>query len=481
MNTKALDRKFLESKIKSVDMTKPEKFLGYLFGPAGALLLNAVLATYLNIFYTDVLNLTTVWGGMFLVIFPILGKIIDAITNVVMGQIIEKTRSRHGKVRPWILVSAPLLSLSGILLFTVPNISIRGQVIWVMISYNLFYAFAYTIYNISHNLMVPLSTRETKQRDQLSILTNIATIMITGIVVALLFPMTVMPVIGIDRPKWILTMSIVSIIALPLTLMEYYFTRERITEQNNDAGVERISFKKQLNTVFHDKYWLLIVSYMFFYTIGIVTKNISLPYFCNWVLGTYNDGMTQTFVSAIGGIPMGLGLLMIWPLCKKFGKRSITISGFVIAIVGGIICLFGTHNMTVMLVGQFIKNFGLIPSSYVFPALFADVLEHSEWTNGYRVDGISGSVNNVVITICTGLSTGLFNGLLGATGYLHPGSAGGTIIQSVATQKAITFGFLGLEIFTSIIVIVILYFLDIEKKMPQIAQDMKARNNEATL
>ena len=91
-----LSSPIFNSRIKSDTVTRSEKWLGYLLGPAGALLLNAVLATYLNVYYTDVLNLTPLWGGLFLAIFPIISKIIDAITNICMGQIIDRTRTKQG-------------------------------------------------------------------------------------------------------------------------------------------------------------------------------------------------------------------------------------------------------------------------------------------------------------------------------------------------------------------------------------------------
>ena len=90
---KTTTHKLSASRIRSENVTAKEKWLGYLLGPAGALLLNAVLATYLNVYYTDVLKLTGVWGGAFLVIFPIISKIVDAITNVAMGYIIDRTRT----------------------------------------------------------------------------------------------------------------------------------------------------------------------------------------------------------------------------------------------------------------------------------------------------------------------------------------------------------------------------------------------------
>ena len=140
---KFFEKRALDSRLTSPDVTAKEKWLGYLLGPSGALLLNAVLATYLNVYYTDVLNLTTVWGGAFLAVFPIVSKIIDAITNIVMGYIIDRTRTKQGKARPWLLLSAPLVAVTGILLFTVPSGNRTVQVIWVMLSYNLFYSFAY--------------------------------------------------------------------------------------------------------------------------------------------------------------------------------------------------------------------------------------------------------------------------------------------------------------------------------------------------
>ena len=161
------ERPFFESRVQTRDVSGRERWLGYLVGPMGALLLNAVLATYLNVYYTDVLGLTGFWGGAFLVVFPIVSKIIDAVTNILMGYIIDRTRSRQGKARPWLLISAPLVAVTGVLLFTVPKASTAVQAVWVMVSYNLFYSVAFTIYYMSHNLMVPLSTRDTTQRGKL--------------------------------------------------------------------------------------------------------------------------------------------------------------------------------------------------------------------------------------------------------------------------------------------------------------------------
>lgn len=473
------EKKAFQSKIKTQDVKAKEKWLGYLLGPAGALLLNAVLATYLNVYYTDVLKLTTVWGGAFLTVFPIISKIIDAITNVIMGYIIDRTRTKEGKARPWLLLSAPLMAVTGVLLFVVPSGNEIVQVIWVMLSYNLFYSFAYTIFNMSHNLMVPLSTRNTEQRGSLSVFNQIATIMMSGIIVALIFPMVVMPLLGVDKSKWIVTMSILSVLALPLTLLEYYFTKERVTlEDTNISENEKVPYKNMIKAIFTDKYMILILLYFLIYTIGTVFKNLGLVYFCNYVLGTYNDGKTQTLLSVIGGIPMGIGIFAVWPLAKKFGKRNLTMVGFVLYAIGSAICWIFPTNMVVVLIGQFIKNIGGLPCSYVFMALFADVLDHMEYKYKFRCDGGAMSIYNIIAVTSVGIVTGIFNLMLSKCGYIAPTLVNGetvAAVQNAATKGAITFSFVGLETITAIILVVILAFLNVEKNINKEQAEIKAR------
>ena len=483
-NKMALSGRIFASRVKSKNVPPAEKWIGYLLGPAGALLLNAVFATYLNVYYTDVLKLNWVWGGMFLFLFPIVSKIIDAITNILMGIIIDRTHTAQGKARPWILLSAPLLTISAILLFAVPESNLTLELIWVILSYNLFYSFSYTIFNMSHNLMVPLSTRNTVQRGGLSVFNQISTIMMSGILVALVFPMAIMPVIGVSKELWILVMGILSAIALPLTLLEYYYTKERITEEKaGEEDEKKVPLRLQLKALFTDKYFLLLVAYFLVYTVGSTFKNMALVYYCNYVLGTYNDGMTQTMVSVLGGIPMGIGIFAVWPLAKRFGKRNVTLFGFLIYALGSAVCWMFPTNLVLVLVGQFIKNIGGLPCAYVFMALFADNLDSLEWKTGFRVDGIAMSVYSIITVAMVGICTGVFNFALTQTGYQAPvlesqigsianeiqshftngGASYVSFVQNQATSNLFTFLFVGLEVITGLLCALLLFFVNVEK------------------
>ena len=496
---KLMDAKIFNSKVHSRNVEGKEKWLGYLIGPAGALLLNAVLATYLNIYYTDVLKLS----GLFLVIFPLVSKVVDAITNIVMGYIIDRTKSKQGKARPWLFLSAFLLTATGIMLFAIPQMSDMGKLIWIVISYNLFYSFAFTIYNMSHNLMCPLSTRNTLQRGELSVFNQITTIMMSGIIVALIFPMLIMPALGVDASKWILVMSILSAAALPLTLLEYYFTKERVTEEQQGQEEKKIPFLKQLKIIFTDKYMLVMYIYFFIYTFGSTLKNIGLVYYCNYVLGTYSDGITQMLVSVIGGIPMGIGIFAVWPLAKKFGKKNVTLVGFILYAIGSAFCWIFPNNLVLVLVGQFIKNIGGLPCAYVFMALFADGLDHVEWKSGIRCDGVSMSIYNIIAVTIVGVATAVFNALLSLTGYIAPitkaeytGQVGTQLTpdqiaaltdpkatvafnQSAGVNNFFTFAFVGLEAITGLVLAGLLVFLTVEKTIEKKHKKIRERQKAA--
>lgn len=469
LNGKILSSRLFDSRVHSGNVTAKEKWLGYLLGPCGALLLNAVLATYLNVYYTDVLHFTYVWEGVFLVVFPLASKVLDAVTNVIMGYIIDRTKTKQGKARPWLLISAPLLFVTGVLLFVVPEGNETVQVIWVIASYNLFYSFAYTIFNMSHNLMVPLSTRNTLQRGGLSVFNQISTIMMSGILVALVFPFVIRPIMGSDKVNWIIVMSILSAIALPLTLIEYYYTKERVTEeQASDNTEKKVPFLTQLKIVLTDKYMVVMFLYFLIYTFSSSLKNIGLVYYCDNVLGEYNDGKTQMFVSVIGGIPMGIGIFAVWPLAKKIGKRNLTLIGFILYSLGSAICWAAPENMAVVLTGQFIKNIGGLPCAYVFMALFADGLDHIEWKSGIRCEGTAMSIYNTIAVAIVGVATAVFNAMLFSTGYIEPETVDAVTIafeQSESVKNAITFAFVGLEAITGIVLAGLLVFLSVEKNI----------------
>lgn len=475
---------FLDSRVKSANTEGKEKIWGYFVGPMFMMMAYyGIAGTYITQFYTDVLGIS----GVLLTMMPLFSKIFDAVTNVIMGRIIDKTRTKQGKARPWLLASGFFITVAGILLYNVPRAGYKVQIVWIIVSYNLFFAFAYTIYNMSHTLMVPLSTRNTKQRDSLAMLTSMGTSMIPGMLVTVIMPVIVKNMgVGTEaQGRWALVMSLLSIFAIPAVLIEYYFTKERVTEESiSESGentMEIAPMIDQIRACLSNKYWWMV---MVFWAIFQITQflhtNIML-YFCNWVLGdsVASGAGNQILVNAIGQAPLGFGIFILWPLVHKFGKRWVTQIGFVIAAVGCLLVLLNPGSLSIVLAGMIIKSIGCLPT-YAMAAFLAEAMDHIEWKNGYRVDGFTASVNTIIVTVSGGIGQSIILGGLNVFGYISPASIGATadtvINQPASAQNFMTWMYVGVPMIGYLIIALIFSLYDLEDKLPQITKDITARH-----
>ena len=441
MKRDILDHKIFHSLIRSDKVTPAERWLGYFLGPFSVVLLNSILNNYLNVYYTDVAGLGGLWGGWFLSVFPIVVKMLDAMTFILMGLLVDRFQSRQGKARPWILLSAPLLVASMILLFTSPTGNSFATALWIFISYNLFYSVAYTAYNTCHTLMVPLSTKDMQERGRLSVLTN-SQGMLSGMIVAVMFPTFIVPAMGIVRGRWIAVMTFIALTAFPFILMEYYFTRERVTEHAHEEGSR--SLRRQLCLCLKSRRWKTFMIYLILIHLTSCLSQSATFYYCNWVLGSYNDGYTQALFFAVGNAALGPGVFLCRPVCKKLGRENAMAGGFLLAAAGTAVCLLNPHSLIQVLIGQIIKSIGLIPSTYMVTAMLGDALDDVENHTGTRCDGFSSSVYNVIYTLATGAALCILNFGLMQCGYSAP-SAGIVPVQNDTVQAFLTFSAIGCQ------------------------------------
>ena len=262
---------------------------------------------------------------------------------------------------------------------------------------------------------------------------------------------------------------IVAIFVLPLGLLEYFFTKERITEAESEETTEKkeeIPYAKQMKACFTDKYMVMVLLIFAITQFIAYMRSTSLLYYCNYILGTYNDGITPTILQVIGGLPMGLGMFIIIPLTKKFEKRTLFLMGSGLTVAGVAVCLLAPANMGVVIAGQVIKNIGTIPSSYIFMAFFADCLDHFELTHHFRCDGFGMSVYSIIITVMAGLCTSVFNLILSRTGYVAPSLVDGITVaaaQSQATLTGILSSYYGVELIGAALMMIMFFFLRVEK------------------
>lgn len=449
--------KFFDSRICSEKVEKKEKYLGHFLGPISVILMNSILSNYLNVYYTDVLDISGIWGGVFIGAFPVVAKTLDVLTFIYMGRVVDGTRSKQGKARPWIFLSAPLLVISMILLFVVPVGNENVTAVWIFLSYTMFYAVAYTMYSTAHTLLVPLATHDEEERSRLSLVANTPN-MAAGSLIAILFPCLVVPVIGVDRRAWTGVMLVVAAAALPMVLTEYFFTKERVTEAGSGERKEQVlSLKQQFRCCLKSRSWVLLMIYLIVIQLVNAMFSAGTFYYCNWVLGRYNDGYTQALFYALGQAPLGIGILACTPVCKRFGKRNAMLGGFALSFLGVMICLLDPRNLMLVLAGQVIRTIGLIPSNFMISSLLGDALDDVEAVSGERCDGFSSSVFNCIITMASGVALCIFNYGITYLGYQAP-TAEVIPMQNTGVQNFMIFCVIGVQAAVYPVIMVLLAF-----------------------
>lgn len=452
-------RKLASSRIHAADVGRGERALGYFLGPCLMYMVyNALAGTYLTQFYTDVLGL----AGSFLTLTPLLSKLLCALTSFLIGRMIDRTRTSQGKARPYLPAAGLLMAVCGFLLYAVPRASYGVQIAWIVISYNLFFALAFSVYSLSHSLMVPLSTRNTRQRDALAMLTSTATTMIPGMLSTLLMPLLIRRIgVGADaQGGWLALMGMLSALAIPAAMIEYYFTLERVTAESSSEAQQAAPFRQQIAACFRSRYWVMVL--LFALTVHLCTSlsNNSMLYYCNWVLGdSIESGASrQILVNMIGQAPLGFGALILWPLVNRFGKQRVAAVGFSIAALGSCLVFFNAKRLPVVLVSLFIRSLGTVPI-YIMASLLAEALDHVEQMQGFRADGFSASVHSVVQTVVMGLGQTLVLAGIQTFGYVVPSSAAQVIAQPQAVQTFFSWCFAGLPMIGYLFCALILFFL----------------------
>lgn len=475
---------FLNSRVQRKRVTFAEMFFGYFLGPFCVLAMTSVAASYYLTYYRTYEDIVA--QKSVLILLPLLSVIPMALANIVIGILLGKTKTRQGKARPYILAAAPLLLISGILLFCVPDLDIGFRVLWMVITFNLFSAVANPVYSSAHYLMVSLSTRDLNERGKLSVAANIPAVAGNGLVSSILMPAVLSWINSAGassgmQERWSLVMTLFSCGAFIGCMFEYFFTRERITEEDSvsDSGEftetqeQKIPVFTQLKQVTNDRFWWIIMIFYMLYQSGVMFKSgYIFNIFCHKFLtsaeifGTVlSADLVQSVLALISGIPLAAGMAFIWPLANRFGKKNMVVLGCVISIAGSVVCLSNPSDFTVMLAGQTLKGISSIPGAYIMMALFADVLDHLEAKLGYRVDGITMSFYNTIITVINGLAIAFFNFFYDSTLF--------------AQTDVVQFFFLGYEIFSSAALVILLSFLTVEKHIREEQELIKRRKGQA--
>jgi len=493
---KFFDTPAAQSRIKSDDVKIVEMGLGYLIAPLCAMLANSIFGAYLNRYYVDVLGWTKF--GAFATLLPIVSVIFVVAGNLLVGQWIDSTMTKAGKARPYLLISVPIMAVGLLLMFCVPTGAPNAlQMLWIAVSYNIFCAIGYPCYYTAHSSMVSLSTRNPEQRGLLATLSNAGMVAAAGIGASILVPVLLQSYMFVTGEDGVIDTAasyhhwqILSVVFCVLTaggvLCEFFFTRERITEESLKLGIteKKRSMKEHMAVCMGSKYWWMVMLFLLVFQLGQLLKNSSMSFYVRWmfdsVISSPNpesaSGALMSTLGLIGGLPSAVGMLVAWPIANKFGKKRAIIVGLIFSVAGGLIGFINGNSFPIVCTAVILKGIGIIPAQYVMLAVVSDVLDHLEAQHGFRSDGFTMSIYSAVMVGLAGLAIGIINALLTASGY-----SASLTDQMPATKGVLALVYLGMDVISFVLGILLLAGMNVEKYAEEDRAAIKQHQKEAVL
>lgn len=487
------DKPFMDSKATTQTVSTKEWVLGHLIGPLGLIFVVNTIAALVEKFFTQqtgamygVGNIAMIqqMGGVYEIVMTV-AKVLAMLTGLLNGWLIQHTESRQGKMRPWYLIFGFVSIIIGCLIFLFPGNSM-GESYWYYFFFLLicYHTVGSSYFYLFRDTICSLTSRDPKEKAKIQFIRKMSWTLLSGIVIGMVFNMVLLPMwLEKDINGYPILMITISILAIPLLLLEYFYTRERVTE---DVAVEydhldetRIPLKQQLKALLSNKYYLILI--IIATVSGIVDnyKGGNVQYFyIKFLLGGVDSPLMYTIYQVVTGIPIGIGAFVIYPLAKKVGIKNLTVGGYALVLVGSIVGYLFPDQLVPALVGGFIRNIGWLPNAYIFATLLCYAYDSVEYRSHMRLEGMMGVA---IITAIQWLIYAPFAGGFEA-GILKLGFVD---VQGITPgADVIRFMNASFYLFDAVlaaVVVILLPFVDVEKHLPEINTELLNRKKQAVL
>lgn len=428
---------------------------------ANNLIMQMVLV-YLLFFYTDIFGIPAAAAGTMFVV----SRVLDAVSDIVMGMIVDKTNTRWGKMRPYLLFGSIPFGVAAVLCFVTPDFSEIGKIVYAYITYNLLCTMM-TVINIPYGALSSAITRDSDERISLSIWRSLfATV--GGILVNVITPI-VAPVItgGNLQTGYALTMGIYAIVGIVVYVLVFFNTKEVFTEPKK----KKMPVKTILKTTLGNRYAIIIAVSM---ALAIGSTNIrasAIVYYFTYCTGR-EDLLGAYFLTVY--LSIAVGMFLVTPVSRKLGRKNTLLFTLVFfGVVNSMIYVVPYHQFIMVFI---LSALGGVATSFTASlplALMPDAVDYAEWKYGVRTEGAIFSFSSFAQKLAMAIGGAVPAYVLSLSGYV-PGS--------VQSQSALN-GINGLmSVIPGVILIVaaiILVFYDMtEEKFKKMVEEIADRKNK---
>jgi GPH family glycoside/pentoside/hexuronide:cation symporter len=367
--------------------------MAYGCGDFASCLFWATFMKKLSFFYTDVFGLT---AGALATMLAI-SRIWDGINDPLLGILADRTRSRWGKFRPWILFGCVPLSIAAVLTFTTPELGAMGKLIWAYVTYNVL-MMLYTAVNIPYTAMLGVITPNSAERTRLSSIKFMFAFG-AGVVVSA----TIMPLVdwlGTDSPQrgWQLAFVIYGVIAVIFFLITFFGTKERVVS----SSTETVSVWKDLKYLVTNRPWILLVATTFTWILFVGVRSTVSTHFVKYCVFNGSEtatlpafGWSLTFIGAVTAfdtLNQGaslIGVILTSIFASRLPKRAMFISAFLCSILGyAVFYIVPPTDLPIIFALEFVSSMAGASLPVLMWAMYADTADYGEYRSGRRTDGL---------------------------------------------------------------------------------------------
>ncbi len=458
------------------DQLKLKEKAGYGFGDMASSMFWKIFGMYLLFYYTDIYGLPAAAAGtMFLIT-----RIWDTLFDPVVGIISDRTRTKWGKFRPYLLWFAIPFGVMGTLMFITPNFSSTGKLVYAYLTYSLM-MMIYSLINVPYASLLGVMSADVKERNVLSSYRMVFAFLGSFIALLLIEPLVEFFTAATGTPQagWTYGVMIIALLCVVFFLGCFFLTKERVKPITTGHDSLKDDFKDLYR---NNPWWILLGAGIAALIFNSIRDGAAVYYFKYYVQETeafklpfMSGSLTLTTLYLVLGQAFNIvGIIFVTPISNRFGKKSVYLGAMALASVLSVIFFFlGSSNIAGILILQSLIS---MCAGSIFPLLwsmYADISDYSEWKTGRRATGLIFSSSSMSQKFGWTLGGALTGWLLGYYGFEA------NAVQTGEVQTGIR---LMLSIFPAIgtvlsVIFIALYPLN-EEKMKVITSELNEKRNQ---
>ncbi|MDD3361254.1 MAG: glycoside-pentoside-hexuronide (GPH):cation symporter [Hespellia sp.] len=435
-----------------------------MLGGMGGVPLFAIISGFLTYFYTNTVGLNAGAVGMIILI----SKIFDGASDLVLGNVIDKTRTKQGVCRPWVMRISIFGAIGLLALFTVPSIGTTGQLIYVFLSYNISQTLIYTIMQLSLTSLPTYMTRDTVQQTGLFVWSSIGQSIMTIIISSV--TLNIVQALGGNQKAWILASCIYAILSAVFIFITGVVCKERVNPDDLTSGEAKVPFLTVLKSIIKNKYWFEVLGIVIFGA-GVYVASLQMhTYYAQYVLG---DVKLAGMLNMAYTLPLLFVGILLLPLSQHFKKRNIMLTGVAIQLAGCLIIIVIPGSLPVLMAATVMKSIGQSCAATMYMPMLGSAIEYGQWKTGVRSQAALMGANGAGQKIGQGLISAVLGGIMGLAGF-----NGMAAEQSARAIGSVSSLYLYIPLALTIVEILIVILYDLDKKYDSIMHDLQERQEQ---